>query len=174
MGVKFRPGGFHPFRPQALSKITGKALTLLEAFGREREGLESEVLACGWNEFAAVSRAEAFLLSRLPDRDPYAERARQAVEFIRDHPEVLRVEEAAYMAGLGVRALQRLFSEYVGVSPKWVIQRYRLHEAMASLEEGESMDFPALALQLGYFDQAHFIKDFKLLLGRTPATYLKG
>ena len=69
------------------------------------------------------------------------------------------------------RALQRLFGDYVGVSPKWVIKRYRLHEAVEQLAGGRPPEWSALAQNLGYFDQAHFIRDFKRLVGRTPADY---
>jgi AraC-like DNA-binding protein len=54
-----------------------------------------------------------------------------------------------------------------------VIKRYRLHEAAEQLAAGEVVDWPRLALDLGYFDQAHFIKDFKTIVGRTPAEYAK-
>ena len=66
-----------------------------------------------------------------------------------------------------------IFSRYVGVGPKWVIRRYRLHEAAARVAEGGRVDWPALALDLGYVDQAHFIKDFKAIVGRAPAAYAK-
>ena len=72
-----------------------------------------------------------------------------------------------------MRALQRLFAEYVGVSPKWTIRRYRLQEAAERLAAAESVDWPALALDLGYADQAHFIRDFKRMIGRAPAEYFK-
>lgn len=71
------------------------------------------------------------------------------------------------------RTLQRLFSRYVGVSPGWVIRRYRIHDAVNQLEQGEVVDWPALAVDLGYFDQAHFIKDFKKLIGVSPGIYAK-
>lgn len=70
--------------------------------------------------------------------------------------------------------LQRLFNEYVGVSPKWVINRYRLHEAVAILAQDQSIDWAQLAADLGYFDQAHFIRDFKSVTGRTPTEYVTG
>ena len=77
--------------------------------------------------------------------------------------------------GLGVRALQRLFAEYVGVSPKWVIQRYRLHEAAERIARmrPEELDGAALAADLGYADQAHFIRDFRRWVGFTPAEYAR-
>jgi len=69
--------------------------------------------------------------------------------------------------------LQRLFSQYVGVSPKWVIQRYRLHEVAERLADDKAVDCTEMALDLVYFDQAHFIKDFKAIVGWTPAEYAK-
>ncbi len=66
------------------------------------------------------------------------------------------------------RTLQRLFSQYVGVSPKWVIKRFRLLEAVGELSKNKKADWTKLALELGYFDQAHFIKDFKSIIGKTP------
>ena len=70
--------------------------------------------------------------------------------------------------GVSVRTVQRLFSEYVGVGPKWVLQRYRLHEALAQLHAGADTDWARFALGLGYYDQAHFVRDFRALVGRTP------
>ncbi|HJV21565.1 MAG TPA: helix-turn-helix domain-containing protein, partial [Holophagaceae bacterium] len=125
------------------------------------------------DEPAAVARVEAFLLERLPRPDPQVALARDLVQRILDAPDLQRVEALAVTAGLGLRSLQRLFSEYVGVSPKWVIRRYRLHEALDRLEAREPPDLAALAQDLGYFDQAHFIHDFKALLGRTPAAYAR-
>lgn len=172
-GIKFRPGSFHPFRPGPMADLTDRVLPLMEAFGAEGLLLESEVLACAEDGMAAVARAEAFLLRRLPDPDPRAELARSLVEEIREHSDLLAAEAVAKRGGLSLRALQRLFSEYIGVSPKWVIQRYRLHEAMVRLETGTALNLPDLALDLGYFDQAHFSRDFKRVIGRTPMEYLR-
>ena len=56
------------------------------------------------------------------------------------------------------------------MTPKWVLQRIRLHEAAERMADGEG-DWASLALDLGYFDQAHFIKAFKAVVGRSPADY---
>ena len=71
-----------------------------------------------------------------------------------------------------MRQLQRLFKEYVGVSPKWVIQRYRLFDAAERIAAGTIVKGADLALELGYADQAHFIRDFKTV-GRSPADYAR-
>jgi AraC-like DNA-binding protein len=59
----------------------------------------------------------------------------------------------------------------VGVSPKWVLQRYRLQEAAERMASGEATDPAELALDLGYFDQAHFGNDFRRYVGIPPAAY---
>ena len=56
------------------------------------------------------------------------------------------------------------------MTPKWVLQRIRLHEAAERMADGEG-DWASMALDLGYFDQAHFIKAFKAVVGRSPADY---
>jgi AraC-like DNA-binding protein len=67
--------------------------------------------------------------------------------------------------------LQRLFSHYVGASPKWVLTRYRLHDAAERLERDPGVSVATVATAAGYFDQAHFNHAFKALLGITPAQY---
>ncbi len=173
LGIKFLPGGFRPFWRGPVSEIADRVLGLGEAFGRDGLELEAAVLACGDDEDAAVAKAEAFLLLRLPPADAPSRLARRIAARIQAEPSLLRVETVAEEAGLSVRALQRLFSEQIGVSPKWVIRRYRLHEAMARLESGAACDLAGLALDLGYADQAHFNRDFKAVLGRTPGGYAK-
>jgi len=108
-----------------------------------------------------------------PRPDAKAQLARLLVARILEDRSLTQAEAVARQAGMSLRSLQRLFQDYVGVSPKWVIQRYRLHDAMARLEGSHPVDLPALALSLGFFDQAHFIRVFKAFLGRTPTGYVR-
>ena len=79
---------------------------------------------------------------------------------------------AAERHGLSERTLQRLFRRYVGVGPKWVLQRARLHDAVERLDTADGpVDLAALATELGWFDQAHFTRDFTALVGQSPAAY---
>jgi AraC-like DNA-binding protein len=169
LGVKFHPGCFRPFHPRRLSELMDQVLPISRVFGRAGATLEKRVLAADLKSGARL--AEAFLLERLPPMDPQASLARTVVARILADPSLLRAEAVAEASGLTLRSLQRLFSDYVGIGPKWVIQRYRLHEAIARLDEGKRVDFARLALDLGYSDQAHFIRDFKSLVGRTPKDY---
>jgi AraC-like DNA-binding protein len=104
---------------------------------------------------------------------PIVEQVRDLVERMAIDHELVRAEQAAALLGCDLRTLQRLFRAYVGVSPKWVIQRYRLHEAAQQLADGAVAGMTELALRLGYFDQAHFIRDFKAVVGRAPGEHAR-
>jgi AraC-like DNA-binding protein len=73
--------------------------------------------------------------------------------------------------GLTPRTLQRLFTHYVGVGPKWVLARYRMHDAVTDIDDGYAGTFTDLAHRYGWYDQAHFIRDFTALVGVTPGQY---
>ncbi len=120
-----------------------------------------------------IAAIEHFLRERLPAPDPTVALIDTIVAEIFARREIQRVEDLAAGFGYSARSLQRLFSDYFGVSPKWVLRRYRLQEAADRLSEGRARSLEALALELGYFDQAHFNRDFKSLVGRTPAEYAR-
>ena len=113
------------------------------------------------------------LRKRLPPPDEQAIRIAEIVYAVAADRGVLKVEDLVDRYQLNKRTLQRLFSKYVGVSPKWVIQRYRLHEAAERLASDDSVRQSALAADLGYSDQAHFVRDFKALVGTSPAAYAR-
>lgn len=174
-GIKFRPGGFRPFLGRAVAEIAGQRAALAQLFGADGEELTRQVRACAAGAdkvpAAMAAAAEAFLLARLPPSDVDAGRAAALVAAIAGDPALLTVDALAGLAGINKRALQRLFQQYVGVGPKWVIKRYRMHEAVAQLQAGAAPELAQLALGLGYYDQAHFIKEFTALVGKPPGEY---
>jgi AraC-like DNA-binding protein len=170
-GIKFRPGGFYPLVRSPVSRLTNRIVPLGDVFGAAGGALASSVLAKR-SERAMIAVAEDFLRRQAPRRDAMAEKMGDIVGQIAADRTITTVEMVARQSGLSVRSLQRSFARYVGVSPKWVINRHRLHEAVDRLAKGEPIDWARLAFDLGYFDQAHFIKDFKGIIGRTPGEYV--
>jgi len=171
-GVKFRAGGFRPFLDRAVSTVTEGSLSLQDVFGHDADALTGDVMACV-DEHGMIDVATRFLSAHRPPPDGNTEIVAQIVADIADDRAIVRVDQIVDRHDIGKRALQRLFNEYVGVSPKWVINRYRLHEAIERLADGVDVDWTELALDLGYFDQAHFIRDFHRLVGRTPGEYVR-
>lgn len=172
ISAKFRPGGFRAFIGEPVASLSDRVVPLQALFGESAAGLAPRVLG-ERDPQAAIALLEAFLHGRNPRPDPQAELAAGIVARIAAGRSITRVEQVAEACSLNPRRLQRLFGEYVGVSPKWVIQRYRLHEAAQRLAAEPGVDCAELALELGYADQAHFIRDFKQLVGRSPAEYAR-
>ncbi len=172
-GIKFKPGAFYPFVKTSVSRFTNRTILLCEAFGEDGNALEEAILAREEDDREMLSVAENFLRKRLPEQDEHVVETARIVNYICEHQEILRVDDLVDALCVSKRTMQRLFHQYVGVNPKWVIQRYRLHEVAARLAQGDSRDGATLAAELGYFDQAHFIKDFKAIIGKTPAEYAK-
>ena len=81
-------------------------------------------------------------------------------------------DQVAARHDVSMRTLQRLFRRWVGVSPKWVLQRFRLQEAAERVDEIGAQDGAATAVELGYYDQAHFINDFRSAVGQSPRKYV--
>ncbi|TVX96868.1 DUF6597 domain-containing transcriptional factor [Cohnella terricola] len=171
--VKFNPGGFYPFWRQPLSKLTRLSADMADIFGAEARALEHDILAAAGEPGDQVDRIDRFFLERLPEPDRNVELVNEMVSVLVEDRDMLQVEQLAERFGVGVRTLQRLFDRYVGVSPKGVIQRFRMHEVAEKLDKDEAVDWTKLSQDMGYYDQAHFIKDFKTVLGKTPDEYTK-
>jgi transcriptional regulator GlxA family with amidase domain len=86
---------------------------------------------------------------------------------------ITRVAQVAKLAELTVRSLQRIFADYVGAGPKWVIQRCRLQDAAAYVAAAEAVDWASLADELGFADQAHLTRAFTATIGVPPAAYAR-
>jgi AraC-like DNA-binding protein len=171
-GIKFRPGGFRPFLDSPVSKLTNRIIPANHVFGNEVEKLEAVLLSSD-QEDAKVETADAFFRMRVPEPEETALVAGHLVERILHEPEIKTVDDLVKRAGIGKRSLQRIFNEYVGVSPKWVIRRYRLHELIEKLNSGDQPNLTQVALELGYFDQSHLINDFRSIVGYAPTQYLR-
>jgi AraC-like DNA-binding protein len=169
-GIAFRPAVFQQLLGAPMSTLTDRAVPIGSVLGPEGEALARQIRkATGFPQ--TVSIAEAFLAQRIPSLAPEAARVRDLVERLMSDRSLLRVEDVAEAFGVDVRLLQRVFRKYVGVSPKWVIRRYRLHEAAERLKDPRPAALAELATLLGYADQAHFAREFKQVIGRTPRDF---
>ena len=91
---------------------------------------------------------------------------------IKHNNDIHTVAELSSAVNLSTRTIQRYCQQYIGLSPKWLLRKYRLHQMLAQIEQGES-DVISLVERRDYTDQAHLIKDMQQILGITPSQYLK-
>jgi AraC-like DNA-binding protein len=171
-GIKFKAGAFQPFLGAPASTLANRVVPSSTVFSSPGLDLVPRV-SSGASVDDMADAAQSFLLAHLPAPDPNVIRASTLVAAIAGDPGIPSVDRLASIAAIDKRALQRLFQKYVGIGPKWVIQRYRLHEAIARMHHHPRIDWAALAQELGYFDQAHFSRDFRALVGQAPGEYAR-
>ncbi|MFF1823328.1 DUF6597 domain-containing transcriptional factor [Kribbella sp. NPDC058245] len=168
-GVKFWAGGFGAVTGLDVASFSDQVVPLTTVFPDD-DRLSDLVFA---EESDVRRRAvfEAFLSDHLAPPDPSYELVRRIVTAMAEDRSLARVDEITDRFDVPIRTLQRLFRRYVGVGPKWVLRRYRLHDGAELLARGEVAELAELSAALGYFDQAHFSKEFKAQIGLTPAEY---
>jgi AraC-like DNA-binding protein len=171
-GVTFRPGAFYPYLKAPVSSIRNATVPIRDVFNVDFERIGYDAVRDG-NAQRAIQRVEALIFDLQPKRDEAVLRAAAMVDHVRTHGDVARVGQLADDFGVKQRTLERVFDRYVGVSAKWTIKYYRLLSAAERIVSATFDKWPALAADLGYFDQAHFINDFRAVVGASPAEFAK-
>ncbi|WP_250886618.1 AraC family transcriptional regulator [Bacillus sp. SM2101] len=172
VGVKFKPGGFYPFTTRSVAELTNKPLKIHDVFDIEQELVEETVLSCK-EELEMIKFVENIIRKKLPQQDNNVTLVNQIIDHIISNHEIAKVDQICHQFNIHKRKLQRLFQQYVGVSPKWVIKLYRLQNAAEMIEKTPNLNWLQLCNGLGYYDQSHFIKDFKAIIGNTPDEFAK-
>ena len=164
VGARFRPGGFTARFGRDAADLTGRVEPVdADLFGAPLH-LEDDVKS------AAAGIDEA-IAAHTGGSDPTYAVLTSLVERIRDDDRLHRVQQVMQLSPWSARTTQRVFRRYVGVPVKWVLCRYRLQQAALEIESHPGVDFADLAVRLGWYDQAHFINDFRSMLGSTPGEY---
>jgi AraC-like DNA-binding protein len=126
--------------------------------------------ADGERQLAAVLAIEQAIAGLAP-LDEEGLLVNAVVDYVEGDPRVQRVGQICEKFALTERSLQRLAARRLGLSPKWLIQRRRLHEAAERLSAQVPVDLAGVAADLGYTDQAHFGRDWRRVTGVTPGEY---
>ena len=171
VGVRFRPGGARPWLDGPVSALTDREAPVAELVRLDDVALSAAVQTAP-DAAAAAALVDAALAPLAPAPDPTVDRVAALVETVQREPGVRRAADLAALSGLGVRSLQRLCAEWIGVGPTWLVRCARLHEA-AARAAGGPVGWAALAAELGYADQAHLVRDFARVVGEPPARYAR-
>ncbi|MGW4534789.1 AraC family transcriptional regulator [Nocardia sp. NPDC004340] len=172
-GVKFRAGGFGAFTGLDVGALSDTSVPAAEIFPAA-DTLAEAVLATD-DTLLRRELIEDFLVAAQGaegDQSAYRQ-VLMIIEAMEHDRDLTRVDQVTERFGIPIRTLQRLFRRYVGAGPKWVLRRYRLQDGAHLLAEGRTSDLAALALELGYFDQAHFSNEFAKEIGMPPLEYAR-
>jgi AraC-like DNA-binding protein len=171
LGVRFKPGKAIGFLGASAGELTDQSIPLGEFWSRnagmfELELTEQPTIA------AKLALIETVLVDKLKlkkDDDVYVE---ALVDLIRRQQGAVSIQTLSEFAGISRQHVARKFARYVGISPKLFCRVVRFQHMLARIKLARDVDWAATALDLGYYDQAHMILDFKEFSGRTPAAFL--
>jgi len=168
--VRFHPNGFLPFATIPIKEMENTAVSLEKLFGNDGREIEQNILTATSTP-ERIKLIEAFLLNRLTDTETIDCIVKSTVETILTANGQLSVFELSKQTNINRRQLERKFSSAIGLSPKQLSKTIRLQATLKMLLTKKFTSLTALAYENKYYDQAHFIKDFKDLTGFTPKEF---
>ena len=169
-GVAFKPGGTVPFLRVPVHETSDADTPLDELWGRRRVSQLREQLLEARNADAQLDVLEAALLEMWapPGLHPAVGYALTAFDRA---PLTTRIADVTGAIGLSSKRFIERFKDEVGVTPKRYCRIRRFQRAVSLANRGRLVDWTSVALDAGFFDQAHFIHDFRAFAGLTPTAY---
>lgn len=169
MGVELTIGGAAPFLGMPASELQNATVPIDALWGGI--DLRGRLLAAPAPEakFRVLEQALLERMARGAERHPAVGFALR--EFLQV-PHARTVAEVTDQVGLSPRRFIQVFREQVGLTPKLFCRVRRFHEVIRRVHQGRDIDWTGVALSCGYFDQAHFIRDFKAFSGLNPSAWL--
>jgi len=169
LGVRFRLGGLGAYVRVPLQPWTDRTPAPSEVFGEAAIAVATELERTrDVDEQARL--LDAFFAARLVV-DARHETFDRALRALTSTDGRARVDEVAEDAGVSSRQVDRLFAHYLGIPPKTVGRILRFQNSLRTLMHDPGCALAEVAAAAGYFDQAHFIKDFKRMTGGVPRGY---
>lgn len=167
MGVRFRPGTAYRFLPLPLDELTDQNIPTGDLWAREGKQLEDAVNEAE-DDVERQRLVEEFLLRQLSTTISRP-RFEFAVEEIIRHRGQMRVGEVASRIGLSSRQLEREFRLSAGLAPKAFARIIRFQNLLRLVGEGSLREWASLALEGGYADQPHMVREFRDFAGQSPS-----
>ncbi|MDR2009902.1 MAG: helix-turn-helix transcriptional regulator [Bacteroidales bacterium] len=168
--VRFHPEGFMPFATIPIKEMENRAVSLKELFGKDGYEIEQKIVKSG-SVFDKIKHIEEFLINKLSRTETIDRMIKSTVETILTANGQISVEDLTRQIDTNRRQLERKFSSAIGLSPKQLSKIVRLQMVLKLLMSGKFTNFIDLAHYGEYYDQAHFIKDFKEFTGYTPKEF---
>ena len=170
ISARFLPEGITPFINMPVTSLENKAVDIKEIFGDDGKRLEEDVLNAN-NIDERIKLIEKFLLSKLTEPKTIDAITRSCVEAIFQSHGQIGVVELAGKMNINRRNMERKFTSAIGISPKQLARVARLQATLKMLDQKKFTTLTSLAYENGYYDQAHFIKDFKEFTGLSPKSF---
>ncbi len=173
LAARFLPEGLAPFLQIPVTELENKAVGLELLFGPGGKELEEKVIAAV-HTGERIGLIETFLLSQLTAPAAIDMITRECVDIILRSQGQLDMTTLAGKANINRRNMERRFVSAIGMSPKQLSRVVRLQTTIKMLDQQQFSSLTSLAYENGYYDQAHFIRDFKEFAGISPKSFFSG
>jgi AraC-like DNA-binding protein len=170
IGVHFRPGGAAALFSVPLGELTNLAVAAEDLWGRQLLGLREQLLEAR-SPAAMFKLLEAALIRRLSSPTSEMYTIGRALDQFMDSPTVVRVRQIREATGYTPKRFIRLFENYVGLTPKVFCRVRRFQAVLEQISAQRNVNWTHVALDCGYFDQSHLIRDFREFSGVCPSQY---
>jgi len=173
--VRFQKGAARTFYPFPMNEIMDTVVNADLIFGNSILSLREQLLEARSVD-AIFHLVECFLLKRAGDRVHHDGPLRCvgfSVDYLSRDPNEARLQHLTEQVGYSQKHFIGLFKKQVGVTPKQYLRILRFQKAVRGLETASDFDWAGFALQNGFYDQAHFINDFRNFSGFSPTEYLR-
>lgn len=171
LGIRFYPFSAAVFLQEDIQLFNDKILNLTDVLGKPIEELHSKLLE---TESLAkrIDCVEAFLLNRLltAGKIDKITLVQQVMHELKQEDFFDNIENVASRYGISSRYLQKIFLQYTGLTPKLYSKINRFQNSLLLLSK-ENQSLTSIAYECGYFDQSHFIKEFRRFTGAVPSGY---
>ncbi len=166
IGVKFKPNGFYHFLGQDISQFNNQPIDCHDIWGDQIDDWEAEIeRTSGLRE--KVNLIERYLLTKLkPDLD--TDQTAYCTQLIQQNNGNIKVNELSLQTNISIRQLERKFKEQIGLSPFQFIKSVKVKSIIDTIQNKNYESLTELTFDYNYFDQSHFIKEFKSHTGKSP------
>lgn len=170
LGIRFRPGGITAFTRASINEFTDKRIdiSLIETLFNHRF---YEELPGKGSLPEMIVRIDSYLIRKLSSAFELDRRIIYAADLIRRNHGLISPNDVAEQACLSVRQLERKFKSIVGISPKMFGRIMKFRNAVDYLKNNSTESLFSVAVDCGYYDHAHLIKDFKCYSGDSPSGF---
>jgi len=173
ISARFLPDGIGAFIKMQVTRLENKAVSLSEIFNEEGSILEKQVISATSND-DRINLIETFLLSKLTEQHTIDTITKSCVDTIFQSHGQIGIGTLAGKMNINRRNMERRFTTVIGISPKQLAKVARLQATLKMLGQKNFTNLTEIAYENGYFDQAHFIKDFKEFTGMNPKSFFTG
>lgn len=171
IGVRFRPGGAHPFFRFPISELSDSVIELDLIWGRLIEDIRDQLLEVSTPE-EKLQRFESLLLKQVLRPLEPNRLISFAVHQLQQSPQFIAIRDLANTIGITQKHLISQFERIVGLRPKVFARVCKFQNVLKLIEQANRIEWTRISYECGYYDQSHFIKEFQKFSGVNPSTYM--